>query len=78
MIRLLTYAALLTFFADMLRKAWMVRADSLVLPVAAVVLIFLWMVIKHFRLQLRRLRRNRIAFIRPRGGFPPQRKRDLR
>lgn len=29
MIRLFVYAVLLGFFADMLRKAWMVRADSL-------------------------------------------------
>lgn len=78
MIRLLIYAALLTFFADMLRKAWMVRADSLVLPIAAAVIVFLVLTVRRCRFLYRRLRRNRIAFIRPRGGFPPQRKHDVR
>lgn len=77
MIRLLIYTALLSFFADMLRKAWIVRADSLVLPIAAVVLLLLVQVIRHSRKQLRRLRRNRIDFVRPRS-FPKQGKRDIR
>lgn len=78
MIRLLAYTTALCFFADMLRKAWMVRADSLLLPIAVVVLVFLVLVIKHTRLQLRRLRRKNVDFIRPLGGFPPQSKRDIR
>ena len=59
-------AVLLGFFADMLRKAWRVRADSLLLPIAALVLVFLVLVIKHTRLQLRRLRRKNVDFVRPR------------
>ena len=78
MIRLFVHAVLLGFFADMLRKAWSVRADSLLLPIAALVLVFLVLVIKHTRLQLRRLRRKNVAFVRPLGGFPPQSKRDIR
>jgi len=78
MIRLFFYAVLLTFFADMFRKAVMVRADSLLLPIAVVVLVFLVLVIKHTRRQLRRLRRKNVAFVRPLGGFPPQSKRDIR
>lgn len=78
MIRLFVYAVLLGFFADVLRKAWMVRADSLLLPIAVVVLVFLVLVIKHTRQQLRRLRRKNVDFVRPLGGFPPQSKRDIR
>lgn len=78
MIRLFAYTTALFFFADMLRKAWMVRADSLLLPIAVVVLVFLVLVIKHTRQQLRRLRRKNVAFVRPLGGFPPQSKRDIR
>ena len=70
MIRLCIYAALMTFFADMLRRAVKVHADSLLLPIAAVVLVFLFLVIKHTRKQWRRLRRattrKNTAFIRPR------------
>lgn len=66
MIRLCLYAALLTFFADMLRKAVVVRADSLVLPITAVVLAFLFLVIKHTRKQWRRIRPHQTDFIRPR------------
>jgi len=65
-IRVSVYAVLLGFFADMLRKAWMVRADSLLLPIAVVVLAFLVLVIKHVRLQLRRIRRKNVDFVRPR------------
>lgn len=66
MIRLFVYTTALVFFADMLRKAWMVRADSLLLPIAAVVLLFLALVINHTRQQLRRLRRKKVDFVRPR------------
>jgi len=66
MIRLLVYAAALGFFADMLRKAWMVRADSLLLPIAAAVALFVWLVIKHTRKQWRRIRPHQTDFIRPR------------
>ena len=78
MIRLAVYAALLAFFADMLRKAVKVRADSLLLPIAIVVLVFLVLVIKHAFKQWRRIRPHQTSFIRPRGGFPPQSKRDIR
>ena len=78
MIRLCLYAALMTFFADMLRRAVKVHADSLLLPIAAVVLVFLFLVIKHTRKQWRRIRPHQTSFIRPRGGFPAQRKRDIR
>ena len=78
MIRLFVYAVLLGFFADMLRKAWSVRADSLLLIIAAVVLVFLVLLIKHAFKQWRRIRRKNVAFVRPLGGFPPQSKRDIR
>ena len=78
MIRLLVYTTALCFFADMLRKAWMVRADSLLLPIAVVVLVFLVLLIKHAFKQWRRIRRKNVAFVRPLGGFPPQSKRDIR
>lgn len=76
MIRLFVYAVLLGFFADMLRKAWVVRADSLLLPIAVVVLVFLVLVIKHAFKQWRRIRPHQLSFIRPR--FSTQRKRDIR
>lgn len=76
MIRLFVYTTALLFFADMLRKAWSVRADSLLLPIAVVVPVFLVLVIKHTRRQLRRIRPHQLSFIRPR--FPAQRKRDIR
>jgi len=76
MIRLCFYTAMLIFFADMLRKAVKVHADSLLLPIAVVVLVFLFLVIKHIRKQWRRIRPHQLSFIRPR--FPAQRKRDIR
>lgn len=66
MIRLLVYTTALFFFADMLRKAVKVRADSLLLPIAVVVLVFLVLVIKHAFKQRRRIRPHQTSFIRPR------------
>ena len=76
MIRLAVYGLLLAFFADMLRKALMVRADSFVLPIFAICIWLLVLIVRRWRHLHRRLTRNRTGFIRPR--FPPQRKRDIR
>ena len=76
MIRMFLYAAALCFFADMFRKAVMVRADSFVLPLLALCILLLALIVRRWRHLHRRLTRNRTGFIRPR--FPPQRKRDIR
>ena len=78
MIRLAVYGALLVVFADMFRKALMVRADSFVLPLLAICIWLLVRIVRRWRHLYRRLIRNRTGFIRPRGGFPAQRKRDIR
>jgi len=77
MIRLAVYAALLVVFADMLRKALMVRADSFVLPLLAICIWLLVLIVRRWRHLRRRLDRNRTDFVRPRT-FPAQRKRDTR
>lgn len=78
MIRLFLYAAALCFFADMFRKAVMVRADSFVLPLLALCILLVVLIVRRWRHLYRRLTRRRTGFIRPRGGFPPQSKRDIR
>lgn len=78
MIRLCLYAGLLVVFADMLRKAVMVRADSFLLPLLALCIWLAVLIVRRWRHLYRRLIRNRTGFIRPRGGFPAQRKRDIR
>lgn len=78
MIRLAVYGLLLAFFVDMLRKAWMVRADSFLLPIFALCVWLVVLIIRRYRHLHRRIRRKRTGFIRPRGGFPAQRKRDIR
>lgn len=77
MIRLAVYGLLPAFFADMLRKAVMVRADSLVLPILTICIWLLVLIVRRWRHLYRRITRNRTGFIRPRS-FPPQRKRDIR
>lgn len=77
MIRLAVYGLLLAFFADMLRKAVMVRADSFVLPILAICIWLAVLIVRRWRHLHRRLTRKRTAFIRPRS-FPAQRKRDTR
>ncbi len=77
MIRLVLYPALLVFFADMLRRAFIVHADSLLLPIAGVVFLLAIGTARAWRRTVRRLTRNRIGFVRPRS-FPAQRKRDVR
>lgn len=78
MIRLFWLCAALVFFSDMLWKCLRVRADSLVLPILALCALLLWLIVRTIRREHRRLRCKRTDFIRPRGGFPPQRKRDIR
>ncbi|MNM28147.1 hypothetical protein D3C81_386570 [compost metagenome] len=78
MIRLAVYGLLLVVFADMLRKALIVRADSFVLPILALCIWLVVLIVRRWRHLHRRLTRNRTGYIRPRGGFPPQRKRDVR
>jgi len=75
-IRLALYTAALVFFADMARRAVIVRADSLVLPILGLCLLLLWLIVRTVRREHRRLRR-RTDFIRLRS-FPKQRKRDIR
>ncbi|WP_447896788.1 hypothetical protein [Stenotrophomonas acidaminiphila] len=77
MIRLALYTAALVFFADMLRRAVIVRADSFVLPLALLCLWLLVLIVRAFRHEHRRLTRRRTDFVRPRS-FPAQRKRDTR
>lgn len=76
MIRLAVYGLLLVFFADMLRKALIVRADSFVLPILALCILLVVLIVRRWRHMYRRITRNRTGFIRPR--FPAQRKRDIR
>jgi len=76
-IRLALYTAALVFFADMARRAVIVRADSLVLPILALCALLLWLIVRTVRREHRRLTRRRTDFIRPRS-FPEQRKRDIR
>lgn len=76
MIRLAVYGLLLVVFADMLRKAVIVRADSYVLPLLAICIWLLALIVRRWRHLHRRLTRNRTGFIRPR--FPAQSKRDIR
>ncbi|MGE8282031.1 MAG: hypothetical protein ACN6O2_16550 [Stenotrophomonas sp.] len=77
MIRLAVYGLLLVFFADMFRKALMVRADSFVLPILAICIWLLVLIVRRWRHLYRRITRNRTGFIRP-SSFPAQRKRDIR
>ncbi len=77
MIRLALYTAALVFFADMARRAVIVRADSFVLPLSLLCLWLLVLIVRACRREHRRLTRRRIDFIRPRS-FPEQRKRDIR
>lgn len=65
MIRLLLLGIALGVFADMFRRAWSVHADSLLLPIAGVVLLLLVAVIRTWRRELRRWRRKRTGFLRP-------------
>lgn len=78
MTRLALYCVALVVFGDMARRAVFVRADSFVLPLALLCLWLLVLIVRAYRREHRRLRRKRTDFIRPRGGFPPQRKRDIR
>lgn len=78
MIRLFLYCAALVVFGDMVRRAVIVRADSFVLPLALLCLWLLVLIVRACRREHRRLTRRRTDFIRPRGGFPAQRKRDIR
>ncbi len=77
MIRLAVYGLLLVVFADMFRKALMVRADSFVLPLLAICILLVVLIVRRWRHLHRRLTRRRTGFIRPRS-FPVQRKRDTR
>lgn len=77
MIRLGLYPTLLVFFADMLRRAWIVSADSLVLPIFAICIWLLVLIVRAARRTRRRLTRKRTAFIRVRS-FPGQPRRPLR
>ena len=77
MIRLFWLCVALVFFADMLRRAVIVRADSFVLPLALLCLWLLVLIVRACRREHRRLTRRRTDFIRPRS-FPAQRKRDIR
>lgn len=77
MIRLAVYGLLLVVFADMFRKALIVRADSFVLPLLAFCIWLLVLIVRRWRHLYRRITRNRTGFIRPRS-FPAQRKRDIR
>ena len=78
MIRLAVYGLLLIVFADMFRKAVMVRADSFVLPLLALCILLVVLIVRRWRHLHRRLTRKRTGYIRPLGSFPPQRKRDIR
>lgn len=69
MIRLLLLGIALGVFADMFRRAWSVHADSLLLPIAGVLLLLLVVIVKTWRRELRRHRRKRVDLIRPR---PPR------
>ena len=62
----------------MLRRAVAVHADSFVLPLAGLCLWLLILIFRRWRLLRRRLARKKTDFIRPRRGFPAQRKRDIR
>lgn len=77
MIRLALYTAALVVFADMARRAVIVRADSFVLPLVLLCLWLLVLIARTYRREHRRLTRRRTDFIRPRS-FPAQRKRDIR
>lgn len=77
MIRLFWLCVALVFFADMLRRAVIVRADSFALPLALLCLWLLVLIVRACRREHRRLTRRRTDFIRPRS-FPEQRKRDTR
>lgn len=77
MIRLFWLCAALVFFGDVLWKCLRVRADSLVLLILGLCLLLLWLIVRTFRREHRRLTRRRTDFIRPRS-FPAQRKRDTR
>lgn len=78
MIRLAIYGALLIVFGDMLRRAVMVRADSFVLPLLVLCILLVVLIVRRWQHLYRRMRRKRTDFVRPRGGFPPQSKRDIR
>ncbi len=77
MIRLFWLCVALVFFADVARRAVIVRADSFVLPLVLLCLWLLVLIVRACRQEHRRLTRRRIDFIRPRS-FPEQRKRDIR
>lgn len=77
MIRLSLYCIALVVFADMARRAMIVRADSFVLPLALLCLWLLMLIVRACRREHRRLTRRRTDFVRPRS-FPAQRKRDTR
>jgi len=76
-IRLFWLCVALVFFGDMARRAVIVRADSLVLPILGLCVLLLWLIVRTVRREHRRLTRRRTDFIRPRS-FPEQRKRDTR
>ena len=77
MIRLAAYAAAMVIFGDMLIRACRVGAYSFVLPLAALCIWLLVLIVRRYRQGLRRMRRKKTDFIRPRS-FPQQRRRDIR
>lgn len=77
MIRLAACAAALVIFGDALRRALHVEAYSLALPLLALCIWLLALIVRRYRQELRRLRRKKTDFIRPRS-FPEQRRRDIR
>lgn len=77
MTRLLALAALLGFFADVLRRAVIAEAASLLLPLLAILIVLLVLIVRQWRRTFSRIRKHRTDFIRPRS-FPEQPKRDIR